>query len=103
MGPPAMDNGRRSLTLTATALFFLAAVVYGVGVYFMQTRLCKHIGPDTAMLAIAICVFGSGVVASQAILVRSLTAWLACIGALFVTAILYFFIGVMSLPGCSGV
>ena len=98
-----MDNAPRSLTLTATALFVLAVTVYGIGVYFIQTRLCKHIGPDITMLAIAICVFASGVVASRALLVRSLQAWLACIGALFVTAILYFLIGVMSLPGCSGV
>lgn len=98
-----MDNGRRSLTVTATALFLVAVTVYGIGVYFIQTRLCKHIGPDIAMLAIAICVFASGIVASRAMLVRSLRAWVACIGSILVTAILYFFIGVMSLPGCSGV
>jgi hypothetical protein len=98
-----MGNARRSLTLAAAALFLVAVTVYGVGVYFIQTRLCKHIGPDIAMLAIAIFVFASGIVASRAMLVRSLRAWVACIGAILVTAILYFFIGVMSLPGCSGV
>jgi hypothetical protein len=97
------DNTRRSLTATATALFLIAAIVYGIGVYFVVTRLCKHIGPDIAMLAVAICVFACGVVASRAMVVRSVRAWLACVGALLVTAVLYFFVGVMSLPGCSGV
>ena len=98
-----MDNARRSLTLTATVLFLVAATVYGLAVHFIQTRLCKHIGPDIAMLAIALCVFASGILASRAMLVRSSGAWVACIGAVLLTAILYFFIGVMSLPGCSGV
>jgi hypothetical protein len=98
-----MTTDHRSLTLSAAVLFLLAVTVYGIGVYFIQTRLCKHIGPDIAMLAIGICIFASGIVASRAILTRSLLTWFACIGALLVTAILYFFIGVMALPACSGV
>ena len=93
----------RSLPAAAAILFAVAAGVYGIGVYLMGTRLCERIGPEVAILAIAGGVFASGLVAAHAIVSRSTKSWIACIAALLVTAVLYFLIGVMALPGCSGV
>ena len=98
-----MSDQSRHLAVAAMALFFAAFAIYGIGIYFIQTELCKHIGPDIAMFAVAVSVFATGVVASRAVIVRSVSSWMSFLGALFISAVLYFFVGAMALPGCSGV
>lgn len=84
-------------------LFAASLVIYGVGVYYIQTHLCKQIGPSISMLGVAVSVFASGVLAARALLVRTKSQWLGLVFALLVVAILYFLVGALALPGCSGV
>jgi hypothetical protein len=98
-----MNNQSRHLAVAATALFLVALAVYGIGIYFIQTEICKHIGPNVAMFAVAVSIFATGIVASRAVVVRSTASWASFLGALFLSTVLYFFVGVLALPGCSGV
>ena|SRR5690242_15953143 len=98
-----MSDQSRHLAVAATVLFLAAFAVYGIGIYFIQTEICKHVGPNVAMVAVAVSIFATGMVASRAVILRSAASWLSFLGALSISTALYFFVGVLALPGCSGV
>jgi hypothetical protein len=98
-----MNDQSRHLAAAATALFLVAFAVYGIGIYLIQTEICKHVGPNVAMFAVAVSIFATGIVASRAVVVRSAASWVSFLGASLISTVLYFFVGVLALPGCSGV
>jgi hypothetical protein len=97
------NNPEKILVWSANLLFLASFVIYGVGVYLIQTRLCKHIGPDTAMIAVALCIFAAGILGGRALIARTLKAWVLLVLALLLVVVMYYFVGVLALPGCSGV
>lgn len=99
-----MSKTEEHLLVRAFVLLFGASlVIYGVGVYYIQTHLCKQIGSSITMFGVAVSIFACGVLTARALISRTILQWLGLAFALFVVVILYFFVGVLALPGCSGV
>ena len=100
----AMNEKADSLLAWTFGLLFVASlVIYGVGVYYIKMHLCEQIGPSISMLAVAVSVFACGVLTARALLTKTILRWIGLAFALLIVTILYFFVGVLALPGCSGV
>lgn len=97
------DQSARLLGRSGGAVLLFSIGVYALGAYQISAQLCKHIGPNIAALAVAIAVFAAGILCARALLVRSAASWVTFLGTLLLAGVLYFLIGVMALPGCSGV
>src|SRR5437764_846178 len=93
----------RLLTLSASVLFTVSFVLYAVGVYYIETQVCKHVGPNLAVSGVALAVFAAGILAGRALLVRSAESWLSLGGAFVAIALLYVVMVVMASAGCLGV
>jgi hypothetical protein len=88
------------LPLTLVVLCF---VVYGAGIYLTRLYLCQPLGAWVLLVGVGLGALGASLIAGSAIRRRS---WSLAIGALSIALLiifLYFFIGVLTLPGCSGV
>jgi hypothetical protein len=43
------ENAKHLLAWAVGLLFAASLVIYGAGVYYIQTQLCKHIGQSVSM------------------------------------------------------
>jgi hypothetical protein len=87
----------------STVVLILCFAVYGLGVYLTRTYLCQPIGAWVLLGGVSIGAIGCFQLVISAAKRRSI--WLAAGGiaiALLLAAMLLF-IGVLTLPGCSGV
>jgi hypothetical protein len=91
------------LTQSSSLLLVLALVVYGVGVYLLYSGPCEPIGPNIAVLAVVLAFVAVVLLSTRAFAIRSALSVLALVAALVLVAVMYLAIGVMALPGCSGV
>jgi hypothetical protein len=86
-----------------TAVLLLCFVVYALGVYLTRVYLCQPIGAWVLLGGVSVGAVGCIQLVISAVNGRSL--WLAA-GAFAVSILLtamFLFIGVLTLPGCSGV
>ena len=84
-------------------LFATSLVIYAVGVCYIQTHLCEQIGPSIAMFGVVVGILACGVLTARALVTRTTLRWVGLAFALLAVTVLYFFVGVLALPGCSGV
>lgn len=85
------------------ALVVVCFVVYGVGMYLTRLYLCQPLGAWVLLAGVGLGALGVVLTAGSAVSRRS---WSLAFGALSIALViifLYLFIGVLTLPGCSGV
>ena len=99
-----MKASRAKLLMRSSSLLLaVAVVIYGVGVYQIYSGHCEPIGPNIAVLGVALAFVAVALIATRALAIRSSLSLLALVAAVVLVAVMYLAIGVMALPGCSGV
>ena len=84
-------------------LFILCLGVYGIGVYLTRAFLCQPIGAWVLLAGVAVGGLSAVLLLVSSAKQRSLGLGVGAISIALVAAFLYFFVGVLTLPGCSGV
>jgi hypothetical protein len=87
----------------ASALFLLCVLVYGAGIYLTRVFLCEPLGACVLIASVVIGGIGCLFLCISAIKKRSIGIGIGT--AIFTLALIamFQFIGVFTLPGCSGV
>ena len=88
---------------THVALFLTGVAIYGVGVYLTRAFLCQPLGTWVLIGAIAIGGAASASMAISGFQQRSARLVFCAVAALVLLAAMFAAIGVLTLPGCSGV
>ena len=88
---------------THAALFLASLSVYGIGVYLTRAFLCQPLGIWVLIGAIVVGGAVSGSMAISGFQQRSARLVFCAIAALVLLAAMFAAIGVLTLPGCSGV
>ena len=88
---------------THAALFLASVAIYGIGVYLTRAFLCQPLGTWVLIGAIVIGGAVSGSMAISGFQQRSARLVFCAIAALVLLAAMFAAIGVLTLPGCSGV
>lgn len=84
-------------------LFVLCLAVYALGVYLTRAFLCQPVGAYVLLSGVALGGMSTLMFAVSAAGRRSLGLALSALAIGGVSAFLYIFIGVLTLPGCSGI
>ena len=90
-------------SIASVAVLTLCLVVYAVGVYLTRAFLCQPVGAWVLLGGVAIGAVGWLLLSMAAISRRSIGLGVGVVGVAALLAAMYFFIGVLTLPGCSGV
>ena len=96
------DQPTKMLMATAAGILIVAWTIYVTGAYLTRVELCMHRGGHIATLGVAFAVLAAGVLCARAVILRSTASWLAFVGAILMSATMYFFVGVMY-AGCGGI
>ena len=88
---------------TPTAVLVLCVVVYGLGVYLTRAYLCQPIGAWVLLGGVSVGAVGCLQLVISAAKRRSILLAAGAIVVTFMLATMALFIGVLTLPGCSGV
>ena len=85
------------------ALLVLGFVVYGLGAYLTRLYLCQPLGAWVLLAGVVLGALSPLLLIALAMKERSWAVGIGAAAIAFVVVFLYLFIGVLTLPGCSGV
>lgn len=98
-----MKPSKNTLPRLDIVLLLLCVVIYGCGIYLTRAYPCQSIGAMVLLVGTAIGALSAIVAGIFFVINKSGSqALLAILIALFV-GLLFFFVGVFTLPGCAGV
>ncbi|WP_157579098.1 hypothetical protein [Rudaea cellulosilytica] len=93
-----VHNSRAEIVLIAACF-----VLYAFGFYLTRAFICQPVGAWLLLGGVAVGALGWLMLSASAIRRRSLGLGFGAIAIALILAVMFFFIGVLTLPGCSGV
>ncbi|MGO1073687.1 hypothetical protein [Lysobacter sp. CA199] len=88
---------------TPIVLFVACLAIYAGGVYLTRAYLCQPVGAWVLLAAVMVGALGCILLGVSAFRLRSLWCGVSTFAAAVIIAVMFLFIGVLTLPGCSGV
>lgn len=88
---------------TPTVLFAACLAIYAGGIYLTRAYLCQPVGAWVLLTAVIVGSLGCILLGVSAFRLRSLWRGVSTFATAVIIAVMFLFIGVLTLPGCSGV
>lgn len=88
---------------TPTVLFAACLAIYASGVYLSRAYLCQSVGAWVLLAAVIVGSFGCILLGVSAFRLRSVWRGISAFAVTVIVTVMFLFIGVLTLPGCSGV
>ena len=88
---------------TLTVLLVSCTFIYAGGVYLTRAFLCQPVGVWFLLAGVVVGAVACAALAFSAFQLRSVWRTIVTVALVLVLAVMFFFIGVLALPGCFGV